>query len=311
MIQYFKTVGGELQTIQQVEKDCWINVVAPSTAEIELLSQKLLVDADLFIDPLDADESPRVEQHKNCMLMVCRIPLHIENEDDLIYTTIPLGIIFKRDLIVTVCSKNTELIQTFIEQRVRQFNTALRERMVLQLFLRASIQYLRYLKAINNKADEIQLLLHKSTRNRELLQLLSLEKSLVYFTTSLKGNELMMMRLQKLNMMANLRETEKELIEDVVIETKQAIEMANIYSNILGNMMGAHSSIISNNLNITIRFLTSVTIILSLPILVASLYGMNVRLPFQDSDAAFWYVMMIAIGLSGFGVLYFRKKNLF
>ena len=120
-----------------------------------------------------------------------------------------------------------------------------------------------------------------------------------------------MMRLQKLNMMANLRETEKELIEDVVIETKQAIEMANIYSNILGNMMGAHSSIISNNLNITIRFLTSVTIILSLPILVASLYGMNVRLPFQDSDAAFWYVMMIAIGLSGFGVLYFRKKNLF
>ncbi len=243
--------------------------------------------------------------------MVCRIPLHIENEDDLIYTTIPLGIIFKRDLIVTVCSKNTELIQTFIEQRVRQFNTALRERMVLQLFLRASIQYLRYLKAINNKADEIQLLLHKSTRNRELLQLLSLEKSLVYFTTSLKGNELMMMRLQKLNMMANLRETEKELIEDVVIETKQAIEMANIYSNILGNMMGAHSSIISNNLNITIRFLTSVTIILSLPILVASLYGMNVRLPFQDSDAAFWYVMMIAIGLSGFGVLYFRKKNLF
>lgn len=311
MIQYFKTVGGELQTIQQVEKDCWINVVAPSTAEIELLSQKLLVDADLFIDPLDADESPRVEQHKNCMLIVCRIPLHIENEDDLLYTTIPLGIIFKRDLIVTVCSRNTELIQTFIEQRVRQFNTASRERMVLQLFLRSSIQYLRYLKAINNKADEIQLLLHKSTRNRELLQLLSLEKSLVYFTTSLKGNELMMMRLQKLNMMANLRETEKELIEDVVIETKQAIEMANIYSNILGNMMGAHSSIISNNLNITIRFLTSVTIILSLPILVASLYGMNVRLPFQDSDAAFWYVMMIALGLSGFGVLYFRKKNLF
>jgi len=311
MIQYFKTVGGELKTIQQVEKDCWINVVAPSTAEIELLSQKLLVDADLFIDPLDADESPRVEQHKNCMLMVCRIPLHIENEDDLLYTTIPLGIIFKRDLIVTVCSRNTELIQTFVEQRVRQFNTASRERMVLQLFLRSSIQYLRYLKAINNKADEIQLLLHKSTRNRELLQLLSLEKSLVYFTTSLKGNELMMMRLQKLNMMANLRETEKELIEDVVIETKQAIEMANIYSNILGNMMGAHSSIISNNLNITIRFLTSVTIILSLPILVASLYGMNVRLPFQDSDAAFWYVMMIALGLSGFGVLYFRKKNLF
>ncbi len=311
MIQYFKTVSGRLVQIEQVEKDCWINVIAPTPAEIEFLSQKLLITPDLISDPLDADENPRVEQHKNCMLIVCRVPLEIGFNYDLPYITLPLGIIIKRDVIVTVSNKQTEVTQEFVEQRVRSLNAQYRDRMVLQLFLRASILYLKYLKNINNKADEIQISLHKSTRNRELVQLLNLEKSLVYFNTSLKSNELMMMRLQQLSFMANLKETERELIDDVVIETKQAIEMAKIYSNILGNMMGAHSSIISNNLNITIRFLTSITIILSIPILIASLYGMNVRVPLEENPFAFWIIMFVALLLSGIGVLYFRKKNLF
>lgn len=311
MIQYFKTVSGRLLQIEQVEKDCWINVIAPTPAEIDFLSQKLLITPDLIIDPLDADENPRVEQHKNCMLIVCRVPLEIGFENDLPYITLPLGIILKRDIIITVSSKQTEITQKFVEQRVRSLNVQYRDRMVLQLFLRASILYLKYLKNINNKADEIQITLHKSTRNRELVQLLNLEKSLVYFNTSLKSNELMMMRLQQLSFMTNLKLTERELIDDVVIETKQAIEMAKIYSNILGNMMGAHSSIISNNLNITIRFLTSVTIILSIPILIASLYGMNVHVPLEENPYAFWIIMFVAILLSSIGVLYFRKKNLF
>lgn len=311
MIRYYKTNNTHLEELEQVERDCWVNVINPSTAEIDFLSQKLLISPELITDPLDADESARVEQQKNCLLIVCRVPLEMSSDDDLPYKTVPLGIILKRDLIVTVCNTQTEVMQSFTEQRIRSFHTAKRERMLLQLFLKSSILYLRYLKYINNQADHIQDTLHKSTRNRELLQLLSLEKSLVYFTTSLKSNELMMVRLQKLNRMSELKEQERELIEDVVIETKQAIEMANIYSNILGNMMSAHSSIISNNLNITIRFLTSVTIILSLPILVASLYGMNVHVPFQDNHYAFWIVMLIALALSGLGVLFFRKKNLF
>jgi magnesium transporter len=224
---------------------------------------------------------------------------------------LPLGIILKRDLIVTVCYKQTEIIQAFVESRVRGCNTAKRERFVLQLFLRSSIMYLRYLKNINNKADEIQDQLQRATRNQELHQLLNFEKSLVYFNTSLKANELMMYRLQRLSIPALEQAEEQELIEDVMTETKQAIEMANIYSNILGTMMGAHSSIISNNLNITIRFLTSVTIILSIPILIASLYGMNVPLPFQEDPNAFWIVMFIAVSLSVLGVIFFRKKNLF
>jgi magnesium transporter len=311
MIQYFKTVGNKLAELQSVEKDCWINVTNPSSQEIDYLAQKLLVPADFLIDPLDTDESARTEQHKNCMLIVLRIPLELGWSEEAPFITLPVGIILKRDLVITICSKPTEVIQSFIENRIRNFYTEKRERMVMQIFLRSSVLFLRYLKNINNKADEIQLTLHKSTRNRELLQLLNFEKSLVYFTTSLKSNELMMFRLQRVSLPALKNELDEDLIEDVTTETKQAIEMANIYSNILGNMMGAHSSIISNNLNITIRFLTSVTIILSLPILVASLYGMNVELPFEHHPHAFWIVMSLAIGLSVLGVLYFRKKNLF
>jgi magnesium transporter len=311
MIQYYKSIGSRVAEIQIVEKDCWINVTNPSTQEIEYLSQKLLVPADFLIDPLDVDENARTEQHKNCMLIVLRVPLELSWDGELPYTTLPIGIILKRDLIVTVCSKPTEVIQSFVETRVRNFFTSKRERMVMQLFLKSSVLYLRYLKNINTKTDEIQITLHKATRNTELLQLLTFEKILVYFTTSLKSNELMMFRLQRATAQALQNEHDEDLIEDVTTETKQAIEMANIYSNILGNMMGAHSSIISNNLNITMKFLTSVTIILSLPILVASLYGMNVELPFEHHPHAFWIVMSIAIALSTFGVFYFRKKNLF
>ncbi len=311
MIQYFKTIGTKLVSLEAVEKDCWINVINPTVAELDFLSQKLLVPIDFLSDPLDMDESARMEQHRNCMLIVLRVPLELGWDGELPYTTLPIGIILKRDLIVTICNKPTEIIQTFISSRMRNFYTAKRERMVMQLFLRSSVLYLRYLKNINNKADEIQQTLHKATRNKELLQLLNFEKSLVYFTTSLKSNELMMYRLQRLSRPALQNELDEDLIEDVTTETKQAIEMANIYSNILGNMMGAHSSIISNNLNITIRFLTSVTIILSIPILIASLYGMNVDLPFSHHPQAFWIVMSIAVSLSIIGVFYFRKKNLF
>jgi magnesium transporter len=286
-------------------------MVSPSAGEVESLAQKLLVPPEVFNDPLDPDENARVESHKNCLLIVNRIPFENTREEELPYTTIALGIILKRDLIITVCSKPTEVIQAFKESRVRNFHTFLRERFVLQLFLKSAMTYLKCLKDINNKADDIQRSLQRSTLTRELLELLYLEKSLVYFNTSLKANELMMLRLQRINLPELLRESEKELIEDVIIETKQAIEMSNIYSNILGNMMSAHSSIISNNLNITIRYLTTVTIILSLPILVASIYGMNVPLPFQNTPHAFWIVTLFAVILSIFGVWYFRKKNLF
>jgi magnesium transporter len=311
MIQIFKSSYNRLVELDKPEKDCWIHVVSPTGKEVHSLSSQLLLPPEVFNDPLDPDENARVESHKNCMLIVCRIPVINDQGEDLPYTTIPLGIVLKRDLIITVCGRPTELIQNFKENKVKNFYTQFRERFVMQIFFKSSVMYLKNLKDINNKANDIENSLHRSTRNRELLELLYLEKSLVYFSTSLKANELMMMRLQRLNLPDWAKESEKELIEDVNIETRQAIEMANIYSNILGNMMGAHSSIISNNLNITIRFLTSVTIILSLPILVASIYGMNVELPFQQNPHAFWIVIIMAVVISVSGVFFFRKKNLF
>ncbi len=311
MIQYFKSSYNKLVEIEAIEKDGWINVVSPTAKEIEMLSNKLLVPPEVFIDPLDPDENSRVESHKNSMLIVCRVPCENGQESDLPYSTIALGILLKRDLLVTICSKPIEVIQTFKEGKVKNFSTTNRERFVMQMFYKSSMLYLKYLKDINNKADDIERMLHRSTRNRELLDLLKLEKSLVFFSTSLKSNELMMQRLQRNHLPETTKENERELIEDVNIETRQAIEMAKIYGNILGNMMGAHSSIISNNLNITIRYLTTATIILSLPILVASIYGMNVPLPFQNDAHAFWIVIMIAVMLSLLGVFFFRKKDLF
>ncbi len=311
MIQYFKSKLNKLAEIEAIEKDCWINVVSPTAKEIEYLSKKLLVPPEVFSDPLDPDENSRVESHKNSILIVCRIPCENGHESDLPYSTIALGILFKRDLVVTVCSRPTELIQSFKENRIKNFYTYNHEKFVMQVFYKSSLLFSKYLKDINNKADDIERMLHRSTRNRELLDLLKLEKSLVFFNTSLKSNELMMARLQRNHLPDSIKDIERELIEDVNIETRQAIEMAKVYSNILGNMMGANSSIISNNLNITIRYLTTATIILSLPILVASVYGMNVPLPFQENAHAFWIVILIAVVLSLIGVFFFRKKNLF
>ncbi len=311
MIQYFKSGYNKLLELEGIEKDCWINVVSPTTNEIDMLSNKLLVPPEVLSDPLDPDENARVEAHKNSLLIVCRVPCLNEADSDLPYSTVALGILLKRDLIVTICSKPVDVLEMFNEGKVKGFLTFLRERFVMQIFYRTSLLYLKYLKDINNRAGDIEQMLHRSTRNRELIDLLRLEKSLVFFSTSLKANELMMQRLQRNNLSEDIKESEHELIEDVNIEIRQAIEMAKIYSNILGNMMGAHSSIISNNLNITIRYLTTVTIILSLPILVASIYGMNVPLPFQNDAHAFWIVTLIAVVLSVLGVFFFRKKNLF
>lgn len=311
MIQYFKSGYNRLTELEEPEKNCWINVVSPTAREIDHISRKLLVPTEVISDPLDPDENARVESHRNFLLIVCRVPCLNNPESDVPYSTVSMGILLKRDLIVTICSKPLELLHPFLEGKVKGFFTFLRERFVMQLFLKSALLYLKYLKDINNKAGDIEQMLHRSTRNRELIDLLQLEKSLVFFSTSLKSNELMMQRLQRNNLSEEIRERENELIEDVNIETRQAIEMTRIYSNILGNMMGAHSSIISNNLNITIRYLTTVTIILSLPILVASIYGMNVPLPFQHNAHAFWIVTIIALILSALGVFFFRKKNMF
>lgn len=312
MITIFKTIQSNLEEIMEFENDCWVNVSNPTNAELEKLSQKLNVPLDFLTDPLDVDERARIEIENGWILIVLRVPLFKEEEVDIPFTTIPVGILisFSKDMIITVCSKEADSILDFINGNVRHFSTGNKSRFLLQIFLRTSLFYLRYLKEINKRTIVVENELHKALKNEELIKLLNIEKSFVFFTTSLRSNELMMERLQKTEIV-KMNPDDIDLLEDVIIENKQAIEMSNVYSNILSGMMDAFASVISNNLNIVVKFLTAITIILMIPTLIASIYGMNIDLPLQNSPHSFLMVCGISLGLSVIGVLIFIKRRWF
>ena len=307
MIEIFKTMGSIQNIITEYEKDCWINVVSPSEDEIKSLSQDLNIPVDFLTSPLDIDERPRIEVEGKNMLVLIRIP-HFDKDNDIQFITVPLGIIFADDMILTVCARKNDVIQTFVNGRIRGWSTAKRSQFILRIFSRTALIYLDYLKQINKQTSEVEDRLERSLKNEELIELLNFEKSLVYFTTSLHANELVMERLQKTNMI-KMYPDDNDLLEDVIIENRQAIEMANIHSNILSGIMDAFASVISNNLNVVMKFLTSVTIILNFPVLVASIYGMNVKLPLQDWSHAFAFTMAVSLAISILSVVLFAKKK--
>jgi len=311
MIKKFKTIQSELKEISDFEKGCWVNVSnQTNNNELKTLCQKLNVPLDFLTDPLDINERSRIEIEGGYTLIVLRVPLFDESNVDVPFTTLPIGIIFNEDLFITVCSKDSEIIADFINGKVKNFSTEDKSSAILKIFSRTALLYLKYLRDINSRTNIVEKELHKAMKNEELIKLLNIEKSLVFFVTSLKANEFMMERLQKMEIV-KLDSEDKNLLEDVIIENKQAIEMANVYSNILSGMMDAFASVISNNLNVVVKFLTSVTIILMIPTLIASIYGMNVVLPFQHSLHAFVIVMIISIVLSMSGVLMLMKRKWF
>ncbi len=310
MITIFKTAENGLKEVKEYERDCWVNLSNPTNEEIEELHRRMNIPLDFLTDPLDIDERSRIEMENKCVLIVIRTP-HFNGRDmEIPYITLPLGIIFAEEFIITVCSRHDEVISDFISGKIRNFSTRNRSRFLLQVFLRTALLYLRYLKEINRITNVVEKELHKAMRNEELIKLLNIEKSLVFFTTSLKSNELMMERLQKSEVI-KMDIDDIDLLEDVRIDNRQAIEMTNIYSNILSGMMDAFASVISNNLNVVMKLLTAITIILMLPTLVASIYGMNVSLPFQNSKHAFLITMGISVVLSAIGVFVFIKRRWF
>jgi len=305
----FKGTPEGISIIDEFQKDCWVRVANPTPEECELLSKRLGIPLAFLTDPLDIDERARIEIDEGVTLIIVRIPYYDKDNPDIPYMTLPLGIIFTDDCILTVCVRFVESFLDFVNGKVKNFSIESRGRFVLQIFFRTARLFLSYLKDINKRTDTIETELHKSMRNVELIKLLNLEKSLVYFTTSLRSNEFMMERLQKTGL--RMTEDDKDLLEDVIIENKQAIEMSNIYSNILSGMMDAFASVISNNLNVVMKFLTSVTIIFMIPTFVSSTYGMNVPLPFQQSGHAFLIVTSISLLLSLTGVAIFWKRRWF
>ncbi|MCM3676411.1 magnesium transporter CorA family protein [Peribacillus simplex] len=312
MIEMYKTdENRHLNNIEEMTKGSWVNIVAPTEAEIDYICTTLKLPINFMKDPLDDEERPRIEKEDDNVLIIVDFPYLTRDEANLpIFETIPIGMIFTKDCFITVSLKETPILANFKNNKIKGFFTNKKTRFALQLLFEISSYYLRYLKQINKMTNEAERELHQSMKNKELYTFLALEKSLVYFTTSLKSNRVVLDKILRFNYL-KMYEEDKELLEDVIIENAQAIEMAEVYLSILSGMMDAFASIISNNVNNAMKFLTSVTIILTLPTMVASFYGMNVELPFEHNRFAFIFTLLIAITLAGTTAFIFWKKKYF
>ena len=314
MIQIYKSESEsncKLKTLDTIENGSWINIVAPSDEELILISKKTGVNLDLLKSALDDEETSRIEIEDDALLVIVDIPFTEMEDNSLTYDTYPLSIIHTEKQIITVCLKNSKILTDFANQKVKSFYTFKKSRFILQILNRISTYYLIYLRQIDKKSLMIEKRLHKSMKNRELIQLHSLEKSLVYFTTSLKANQITLEKMLKLELMQKYEE-DKDVLEDVIIENKQAIEMTEIYSNILASTMDFFASVISNNLNIVMKVLASVTILLAIPTIVSGIYGMNIDyLPFSNGPHSFAIVMTIIAGIATLVAFILYKKDMF
>lgn len=309
MITIYRRSGNSLSVLETYEPGAWVSVINPTERELEALTTRFGIPIDFFTDPLDVDERARIERDGGSLLIVMRTPRREPDNADIPFITLPIGIILVEDLTITVTLTEVEVIQSFIEGRVRSFSPAERERFVLLICLRNALLFMRYLKEINRMTNQMENAIHRAMKNEQLINLLNLEKSLVFFTTSLRSNAIMMEKFHTMQCIM-LGEEEKDLYDETVIESRQALEMANIYMSILTGMMGAFASVISNNVSVVMKFLTAVTILLMIPTLIASLYGMNVPLPFQDYPGAFPVIILMAVILSIVGFLVFRAKEM-
>lgn len=307
MLKILKKIGDELSVLDELTGGSWVCAIDPSSAEIARL-QEMGVPQSFITSSLDTDERARTDKENGATLIILRVPYDCGKGSEVRYRTVPLGIILVDEYVVTICKSQIDVLDTLLESRARVVSTTKRNRMILYLLLATAQSYLRYLKAIDGEVEELERKLLRSLRNEEVLELLAYQKSLVYFTTGLKSNELMMKRLER-NQLFETYSDDHDLLDDVLTEITQAAEMTQISSNILNQMMDAYASIISNNLNVVMKFLASATIILSFPTIVASIYGMNVTLPFQDDARAFTLIMLAALGVSVSVAIIFRKKN--
>ncbi|WP_212005344.1 magnesium transporter CorA family protein [Chitinophaga sp. HK235] len=312
MIQYFKNIDAKTVAIQAPENGAWVNITPPlKQAEFEQLSEELDIPLDFLTDSLDIDEKSRYELEDNVKLIVIKTPTENNsiNESDAFYITIPIVIVLTHNQIITVNSFDNAAIKRFLDT-FHNRSPEKKNMMVLKIFEKVVVNFLNHLKEINQRRNMLEAKLYDSNRNEELLAIMRIQKSLVYFVTALRSNELLLMKLERTNFLG-LNEDEKEFLHDLIVDTSQALEMANIYTNILSSTMDAFASIISNNLNVVMKRLTSITIILTFPMLVASIYGMNVDLPFQHSIHAFYIPIILSIVISVIISMYFMKKKWF
>lgn len=313
MLKIFKTstIEKKIKKVKRITVDTWLELTSPTNDEIDKVVEKTLVDKDLILKMLDDEERPRVEQSGNATLIVIDTPYLEKDEKGSNYKTYPLGIIItENNYVITISSKRIELLNDFKKNKVKDFRTAKKTRFLIQILLRTSNYYLRALKQVYNDMEEAEQVLKKSTENRDLINLLEVEKTLVYFITSLKANDLVLEKLSKGTILP-LYEGDLDLLEDAIIENKQAIEMSTIYRDILSSITDTYATIVSNNLNYIMKFLAGATIVLSIPTMISSFLGMNVPLgSIMTYNQAFILITVLSVVLSIVVAIILKKKNM-
>jgi magnesium transporter len=308
MKAFYKNNNGLIES-KEWTPNCWINIECPTEEEKVYILNELQVPEEFYNDIEDIDERPRIEVENGWTLIIIRIPVITDNVK-LPFTTIPVGIVFKEEICVTISFYKTEMLSDFVIYTQRK-SKDIKDNfdLVLKLLLSSSVWYLKYLKQVNQKIKLAEENLEQSIKNEELQALLQIEKCLVFFMTSLKGNDVLLRRIKNLKPQRDLYNP--DLLEDVEIELRQAQEITNIYSDILTGMMDAYASVISNNMNTIMKQMTSISIILIIPTLISSIYGMNVPNGLEENNYGMPIVILISVLLSVFGVFLFKRKRWF
>ena len=317
MLQIYKSLeSGPLQelTLKTLEKGAWINIVDPTPYELKVVSNLTEVDPDFLRSALDDEERSHTDVEENSVMVLTNVPV-FRGEDS--YDALPLAIIVTDEYIITVCLEETPVITEFNERTSRLFRTYKKTRFLFQILYKSATLYLKYIRNIIRRTDDLEHHLRRAMENSKLFSMLDLQKSLTYFTTSLKSNYMVtekLLRLRSVSSQPNpvkMYEEDEDLLEDVIVEYKQAIEMVEMYSRIVNSTMEVFASIISNNLNLVMRFLASVTIILAIPTLFFSLWGMNVPVPFAENPFGFWLVIAISVLFSAAAAAALWKHHMF
>ncbi len=313
MVQYYKNINRQTLEINQAEGANWINVTPPfQENEIDNLSASLNIPRDFLTDTLDIEERARYEAEDGVKLIILKTPVENQslNESDADFVTIPISIIItERSQVVTVNSFENVAIRRFLNTFAKR-HPERPNMMVLKIFEKVVMDFMEVLKEINHRRNILEQKLYDANRNEELLYLMRIQKSLVYFVTALRSNELLLMKMERTNFL-NCDEEEREALSDLIIEFSQALEMADTYTNILSSTMDAFASIINNNMNLVMKRLTSITILISLPTLIASFFGMNVAVPFEHEMRGFFFAIVLSLCTGVFTALYFNKKRWF
>ncbi len=310
MRRIYKTVDGHLSEVTTMEKGAWIHLQNPTKEELSGLNARFNLNPTYLTAALDVEESARIEQDDGQTLIIVDTPFVEADGSSYVYSTVPVGIVLVDEVIITITTQETSVMTDFMEERLRGFSTEKRQRFILQLLYRNASLFLSYLKQVDKASVHVQKQLEKSLRNRELLQMMKLEKSLVFFSTSLKGNEMVLEKMMRMPMLTSVPDA-SDLLEDVIIENKQAMEMCTIYRDILSGTMDAFASVISNNLNIVMKVLTSLTVVMSIPTIFSSLWGMNVSVPFGDAPYAFYLIVGLSILVAAAAFFFLWRKKMF